>query len=54
MDTVNSDKLSGKIAELILKSNDEIKKVRDNAIETSTKFSINSTIVSLKNVYTKL
>ncbi len=54
VDTVNTDKLSGKIIELILKSNDEIKKVRDNAIETSTKFSINSTIVSLKNVYTKL
>ena len=54
IDRMNSGELANKIIKLTLMSDNEIKKIIKNAIETSKKFSVNFTVLSLKKEYSKL
>lgn len=54
IDSVDSNALASKIIEVTLMNDDEIQKIRNNAMETSKKYSIDNTILSLKKEYNKL
>ena len=54
IDEVNEEKLANKISDILNLSDDEIKELRKNAIQTARKFSIDNTIDELEKQYKSL